>query len=162
MKNIEKVLSFGEKIILVFGILSGAVVLFINVILRNMGSSLTWAEEYARFAIIWITFAGCGAAVKEKAHMNISALYDVLGNGGKFALEIFFNSIGLAFSGFMFYYGIRLTEKTIQTMQVSPTMMLPMWIVYISVPIGGALMILRYVTIIVASIKNRKELKGSK
>ncbi len=158
MKNIEKVLSFGEKIIQVFGILSGVVVQFINVILRNLGSSLTWAEEYARFAIIWITFAGCGAAVKEKAHMNISALYDVLGSGGKFALEIFFNSIGLAFSGFMFYYGVRLTEKTIQTMQVSPTMMLPMWIVYISVPVGGALMILRYITIIVASIKNGKEL----
>lgn len=155
MNKIEKYMSGFEKIVLVFGILSGAVVLFINVVLRNLGMSLTWAEEYAKFAIIWMTFAGCGAAVREKAHMNISAVYDISGKTGKFILDIFVNLVGIVFSSFMLWYGIRLTVKTVQTMQVSPTMMLPMWIIYISVPIGAALMIPRYIVLLVNVIKNR-------
>ena len=155
MNKIEKYMSGFEKIVLVFGILSGAVVLFINVVLRNLGMSLTWAEEYAKFAIIWMTFAGCGAAVREKAHMNISAVYDICGRTGKFILDIFVNLVGMGFSAFMLWYGIRLTVKTVQTMQVSPTMMLPMWIIYISVPIGAALMIPRYIVLLVNVIKNR-------
>lgn len=144
MKSLEKILSGFEKFILIFGIMSGAVVLFINVILRNLGMSLTWAEEYARFAIIWITFAGCGAAVREKAHMSITALYDVSGERVKKVMLIFINICSLVFSLFMLYYGIRLTIKIFQTMQLSPTLQLPMWLIYISVPIGGALMALRY------------------
>lgn len=144
MKQLEKILSGFENFMLIFGILSGAVVLFINVILRNLGSSLVWAEEYAKFAIIWITFGGCGAAVREKAHMSISAFYDVLKPTGKKVLDIFINVVGLAFSVFMLYYGSMLVQKVLVTNQTSPTMQLPMWIIYISVPIGAALMLLRY------------------
>lgn len=153
MKKIEKAMNGFEKIILVFGILSGAVILFINVVMRNLGMSIVWAEEYAKFAIIWMTFAGCGAAVREKAHMNISAVYDTIGKKGKFVLDVFVNLVGISFSAFMLWYGIRLTVKTFQTTQVSPTMMLPMWIIYISVPIGAALMIPRYIVILVGVIK---------
>ena len=144
MKQLEKILSGFENVMLIFGILSGAVVLFINVILRNLGSSLVWAEEYAKFAIIWITFGGCGAAVREKAHMSITAFYDVLKPTGKKVLDIFINLVGLAFSVFMLYYGSMLVRKVLVTAQTSPTMQLPMWIIYISVPIGAALMLLRY------------------
>lgn len=160
MNKIEKVMNGFEKGVLVFGILSGAVVLFINVVLRNLGMSLVWAEEYAKFAIIWMTFAGCGAAVREKAHMNISALYDILGKTGKLILDVFINVVGFAFSCFMLCYGIRLTIKTIETMQVSPTMLLPMWIVYISVPIGAALMIPRYLVILVNVLKKNGAKEG--
>jgi len=144
VKHLEKVLSAFENAMLIIGILSGAVVLFINVILRNLGSSIVWAEEFAKFAIIWITFGGCGAAVREKAHMSITAFYDVLGPGGKKALDVFINIVGVAFSLFMLYYGIMLVQKVVVTAQTSPTMQLPMWIIYISVPIGAALMLLRY------------------
>lgn len=157
MKSLEKVLTGFEKGMLVLGILSGAVVLFINVVLRNFGMSLVWAEEYAKFAIIWITFGGCGAAVREKAHMNISALYDVVGQTAKKCMRVFVDLCGTAFSLFMLYYGIRLTVKTLQTAQVSPTMQLPMWIVYISVPIGAALMVLRYGAQVVLDIREKPE-----
>lgn len=161
MKKIEQALNGFEKFVLVFGILTGAIILFINVIMRNLGMSITWAEEYAKYAIMWMTFAGCGAAVREKAHMNISAVYDIIGKNGKFVLDVFVNLVGIVFSTFMLWYGIHLTIKTYETMQVSPTMMLPMWIVYISVPIGAALMIPRYIVILVDVIR-RKFVKEDK
>lgn len=139
---------------LIFGIISAAFVLFVNVVMRNaFDSSLVWAEEYAKFAIMWITFGGCGAAVRANAHMKISALYDVVGKGFKKGLDIFSCLVCLAFSGVMLVYGIQLTMTTIQTAQVSPTMMLPMWIIYVSVPIGAALMILRFALTLIAVLK---------
>lgn len=146
MKQLEKILSTFENVMLITGILSGAVILFINVVLRNLGASIVWAEEFAKFAIIWITFGGCGAAVREKAHMSITAFYDVLNPTGKKALDIFINAVGVLFSLFMLYYGAMLVQKVLVTNQTSPTMQLPMWIIYISVPIGAALMLLRYAT----------------
>ena len=158
MKKINKYLSVFEDSMLVVGILSAAVILFINVVLRNVfESSIVWAEEYAKFAIIWITFGGCGAAVRDNAHMKISALYDVVGKKFKLVLDIFVNIIGTAFAAFMVYYGVRLTMTVINTAQVSPTMQLPMWIIYISVPIGAVLMVLRFITNLIQLIKSNSE-----
>lgn len=155
MKTINKYLSIFEDSMLVFGILSAAVVLFINVVLRNVfESSLVWAEEYAKFAIMWITFGGCGAAVRAKAHMRITALYDVIGPRGKKLLDIFTSLIGVLFAAFMVYYGIQLNITVIETAQVSPTMLLPMWIIYCSVPIGAVLMVLRFGLELIESFKS--------
>lgn len=157
MKTLEKVLSGFEKWMLIFGILSGAVVLFINVLMRNFGRSIVWAEEYTKFAIIWVTFGGAGAAARERAHMNISALYDVIGKTGRHILDVFINLCGVAFSAFMVYYGVRLVQKVLATAQLSPTMQLPMWIVYLSVPIGAVLMLLRFGTNLVKAFRPEEE-----
>lgn len=162
MKRANKILCLCEDAMLVIGILSAAIVLFINVVLRNIASSsLIWAEEYAKFSIIWVTFGGCGAAVREKAHMNISALYDVVGKNAQKVLDIFIALAGFAFSVFMIIYGIQLTIKTITTAQVSPTMMLPMWIIYVSVPIGAALMALRFAAECIRICRWKSEKEGN-
>ena len=57
----------------------------------------------------------------------------------------------------MVYYGIRLVQKVLVTAQLSPTMQLPMWIVYISVPIGAALMLLRFGTNLVKAFRPSEE-----
>ncbi|MEG1492380.1 MAG: TRAP transporter small permease [Oscillospiraceae bacterium] len=154
MKKIDKCLCVCEDTMMVVGILSAAAILFINVVMRNVFSSgLVWAEEFAKFAIIWITFGGCGAAARANAHMKISALYDAMGAKVKKVMDVLINLCAMIFSSFMVYYGITLTIKVIETAQVSPTMQLPMWVIYISVPIGGALMLLRYVMATVALFK---------
>lgn len=157
MKKLEKVLSSFERWMLIVGILLGAVVLFVNVVLRNFGMGLEWAEELAKFAIMWITFGGCGAAVREKSHMNISALYDSVGPGMRKAMDVFINTVCFGFSTFLFVYGAKLVSKVFTTSQLSPTMQLPMWIIYISVPIGAALMMLRYGAQFFVIFSNKEE-----
>ena len=77
-KLIDKGLTWFENTLIVTGILSVTFVLFTSVVLRYIfKDGLVWAEEFARYAIIWIVMAGSGAAVRENKHMSITALIDV-------------------------------------------------------------------------------------
>lgn len=144
LKLCDRVLSAFENTVLVVGVLSASFVLFGNVVLRYFfNGGWSWAEEYARYAIIWVTFAGCGVAVRKNAHMRVTALYEVLNPKTKEAMEIMVNVVSLIFAAFLLYVGTRLTLKTLSTGQLSTAMPVPMWIIYISVPIGSALTILR-------------------
>lgn len=145
LKKLDHGLSLFEDTILVFGILSSAILLFINVVLRFcFNSSIVWAEEYAKFAIIWITFSGCGAAVRCDAHMKITALLDVLGKKASKALNTLVIFISMGFSLFLVVYGWQVTASMMATMQTSPSMEIPMYWVYASIPLGGVLMLIRY------------------
>ena len=145
LKKCDKLLCVLEDSVLVAGILSSSVLLFVNVVLKWLfQTSLIWAEEYAKFAIIWITFAGCGAAVRCDAHMRISALLDALGPRAQKVLNTFVALVCIAFSIFLIVYGGKVTGSMIRTGQTSPSMQLPMWVVYLSLPVGGALMVVRF------------------
>ncbi len=145
---------------MIVGILSAAIILFINVVLKNFfASGITWAEEYAKYAIMWITFGGCGAAARMNAHMSITALYDAVNDRMKSLLDYFIYTVGALFSAFMMVYGMRLVFSVMITNQVSPTMELPMEIIYASVPLGGALMFLRFITKIIEKAKQKKNVK---
>ena len=158
LKKVDQVLCLFEDTVLVIGILSGAILLFINVVLKQFGGSIVWAEEYTKFAIIWITFAGCGAAVRCNAHMKISALYDICPANIKRILDTLVNVIGIAFSVFLVIYGAQLTDTVRVTKQMTPSMGIPMWWIYMSVPIGGVLMIIRFVQVTINLYRPEKEM----
>lgn len=147
LKLLDKVLTYFENTLIVSGLLSVTFVLFINVVLRYIfKAGIVWAEEYARYAIIWIVMAGSGAAVRENMHMSITALIDVTkGKTFHFAINMFVLAVSLVFSVFLIYTGIRLTSSMITNNQLSPALEIPLWWIYISIPIGGALMTVRYI-----------------
>ena len=158
LKTVDKVLCFLEDAVLVAGILSSAIFLFVNVVLKWLfQTSLVWAEEYAKFAIIWITFAGCGAAVRCNAHMRITALLDALGPKPQKALNTCVALVCIAFSVFLVVYGSKVTINLIRTGQTSPSMGLPMWLVYLSLPVGGGLMVVRFLQSLWAMFHEGKE-----
>jgi C4-dicarboxylate transporter DctQ subunit len=146
-KVLDKILTYFENTLVVTGLLSVTFVLFINVVLRYIfKAGLVWAEEYARYAIIWIVMAGSGAAVRENMHMSITAIIDVTkGKTFHFIINMFVLVVAMAFSIFLVYAGIRLTSSMIANNQVSPALEIPLWWIYISIPIGGALMTIRYI-----------------
>jgi C4-dicarboxylate transporter, DctQ subunit len=147
LKIFNKILTYFENTLIVSGLLSVTFVLFINVVLRYIfKSGLVWAEEYARYAIIWIVMAGSGAAVRENMHMRITAIIDVTkGKTLHFILNMFVLVVSIAFSMFLMYAGLRLTMSMIANNQVSPAMEIPLWWIYVSIPIGGTLMTIRYI-----------------
>lgn len=155
LKKIDKAISYAENAMLVFGILSATFILFINVIMRYFfKSGLVWAEEYARFAIIWIVCGGCGAAVRNDAHMKITAIPDAIKNYRvKSLIYLFVNIICLAFSLLMLTAGIRLISSMIANSQVSPAMEIPLWWIYLSIPVGGGIMTFRFVLLLIKNVK---------
>jgi len=146
-KVLDKILTYFENTLVVTGLLSVTFVLFINVVLRYIfKAGLVWAEEYARYAIIWIVMAGSGAAVRENMHMSITALVDVTkGKTFHFIINMFVLVVSMIFSLFLVYAGIRLTSSMITNNQVSPALEIPLWWIYVSIPIGGVLMTIRFI-----------------
>ena len=56
------------------------VTLFVNVVMLRYGfnQSLAWSEELVREVIIYTTFIGCSAAVKNRSMIRIDALGSTL------------------------------------------------------------------------------------
>jgi C4-dicarboxylate transporter, DctQ subunit len=155
LKILNKGLGWFENSIIVVGLLSVTFVLFINVVLRIIfKEGLIWAEEYSRMAIIWIVLGGSSAAVREDVHMRITAITDFYKNEKfKYFINFIVILISIAFSVFLFYTGIRLVESMIQNNQVTPALEMPLWWIYISIPIGGFTMTIRYIQSLIRLIK---------
>ncbi len=155
LKILNKGLGWFENSVIVVGLLSVTFVLFTNVVLRIIfKEGLVWAEEFSRMAIIWIVLGGSSAAVREDVHMRITAITDFYKNEKfKYVINFIVILISIAFSVFLFYAGSRLVESMIQNNQVTPALEMPLWWIYISIPIGGLMMTIRYIQSLIRLIK---------
>ena len=74
LKWLDKVLSFFEEWTLFITVMIALISLFINVVLRyGFNYTLAWSEELVREVIIYTTFIGCSAAIKERKMIKIDA-----------------------------------------------------------------------------------------
>jgi len=110
-----------------------------NVALRYLTShSLPWADEVARYLMIWMTFIGAGLALRRGGHVAISNLQDVLPTRAQIALRAGIVLALLAFFVFMIVTGH--DYMTRMQFQKSPALRLPFIYVYAAMPIGFALL----------------------
>lgn len=131
--------------------------LFANVVLRVLGMSLDWVEEFARYGIIWLTFIGGSICIYKGAHIGIDSITALLSEKGKKNLELITIIIALIFTLIFTVKTFKLVSVVFSTGQVSSTLEIPMWIVYGAMPVGGTLMIIRYTQ---EFVKKFKALKG--
>jgi len=76
---LDKILSFFEDWTLFISVMVALLALFINVVLRyGFNYSLAWSEELVREVIIYTTFIGCSAAVKNRSMIKIDATVQLL------------------------------------------------------------------------------------
>jgi len=100
-----------------------------------MNSSLSWTEEIARFAFIWLTMLGASIALKNQSHAVISIVLDHMPKKIRKGLNIIIDLLILFFCVIMIIQGIRMAILTKD--QPSPAVHIPMAYIYISVSIGG-------------------------
>lgn len=146
-KKLDKILSNAENILISLGIITSALIIFTNVVLRYFfNSGLVWAEEFTRYSIIWITFIGGSVAVRNGAHLSVSAFVDSLKTKlHKYILTIFAYLVSISFTSFLFIWGGSLTLKIKETNQLTPAMEMPTYLIYLAIPIGGLLMTIRFI-----------------
>ncbi|WIV13020.1 TRAP transporter small permease [Proteiniborus sp. MB09-C3] len=153
MKSANKVLSKIEQYFIAILLLIVAVILFINVVLRFFGTSMLWAEELARYAIVWITFVGASVCVYKGAHIGVDVIMNILGEKPKKILSLILALFSLIFSVVFTYFSFKITMNVHNTNQISSTMGIPMSIVYAAMPVGGILMSIRYIQEFISLIK---------
>ena len=98
---------------------------------------IIWSDELSRNLMIWMALLGAGAVARNGDHFSVNALYNVFPDSVK---QFFFAIIQMAywaFSAFIIYYGVSNCIKIRGMNQISPGLQIPMWVLYLCVPLCG-------------------------
>ncbi|MFC4025186.1 TRAP transporter small permease [Oceanobacillus longus] len=121
-----------------------------------MNNSLAWPEELSRYIFIWFTFIGVSYAVHKNAHLRIDILFNYVPDRVRKLFETISDIFFLGFSVVVVLGGINVFSSLLATMQTSPGLGLPMAFVYLSLPVGFVLTIIRLVQNIVNRYRGKE------
>jgi TRAP-type C4-dicarboxylate transport system permease small subunit len=102
----------------------------------------SWTEELARFALIWIGLLGTAYAYRTRAHMAIDQLVNKLGERWGVRIELLaVLAVAVFAAAVMIYGGGALVMLTLELDQLSAALGVRMGIVYLAIPLSGALLV---------------------
>ena len=154
---IKKVSDSVDKVCLVIivAILGTMVaVTMTQIISRLAGDAYAWTEELNRYLLIWGTLIGAGCAYKEGSHISITFVQSLCSAKTERMLRLFVHVVCLVAFVAMAYFGL---EYAMKQVALAPVLRIPMKYVYMSIPIGFALMALHALD---AALQVRQEKGG--
>lgn len=120
-----------------------------QVIMRYIfDSPMTWSEEIARLALVWFVYTSASYAVRYQRHVKFNVLVKVIGKRVPLAeriIQIFVFVSWLAFLITVLWLSIQMVISQYHTGQVSAAARIPMYLVYLGLPLGLALMSFRVI-----------------
>lgn len=151
--NLEKYITS-----ILFMLFSGLMIL--NVIMRFIfQKSMPWASEAVLTIFLWFVWFGISYAFKQRAHIRVTAVVSLLPEKIQKTLE-FVVSIGiLIFFIIIFKTGIELLGHFSVKGKTSLLLNYPMWVFYLSSPIGIVLSIFRIIQNTYNDFKEAKDKK---
>lgn len=124
-------------IIAMFGLL--VLVVFSQVIARFVfNDPFRWSEEMARYLQVWIIILTSTICVRKGTHLAVDYATYALPFVYKKLLKLLILLLIMFYVIIVTIYGVKIVNTII--MQSSPAMQIPMYLVYLAVPIGGFLM----------------------
>lgn len=155
---LDKVLSRAEEICVALLLCAASLILFIDVAGRFLFStSFSWAAESVRYAIVWVVFIGSSIAARRGIHISIDALREFLPPPARRPLILLVLAISILFCALMLWFAIQLVATMQGYRQVSPAMQIPMWWVYLAIPVGVGLMLVRFAQTLWLELRYRLE-----
>ncbi|MGY6632400.1 MAG: TRAP transporter small permease [Alkalilacustris sp.] len=116
-----------------------AVVVFANVGMRYLANaSIPWADELARYLMIWMTFLAAGLVLRQGGHVAITSLRDALPGRVQIVLRAALVLLLMAFFAYMVWVGWDYMQRA--RFQRTPALRLSFSHVYAAMPIGFALL----------------------
>ncbi|SMD08167.1 TRAP transporter small permease [Sporomusa malonica] len=121
-----------------------SLVVFLQILSRFVFNiPLRWTEEFAVFLLAWVSFLGASVGVKRWAHIGVEAFVLLLPKKMQHVVKLLSLVLSAIFFAIMLYYGIEIVLKQVATGQVSAAMRIPMYLAYLSVPVGATFMLIR-------------------
>lgn len=132
------------------------VILFLSMVLLYAGSVVTreiggtiasdfaWIEEAVRMMNLFLVFLALGLALERGKHVGIHTLRDRLPAAVLRVVRGGIDVVGLCFSLYVAWLAIGLVQFVLKTGQSSPTLGVPMGVIYLAPVIGFGLLGLRY------------------
>lgn len=145
LKTINDTLTLLVRSMLGAVLLFASLLLFANVFMRYVFlEPIFWAEELARYLMVWLIFLGAGEVAGNEGHISVNILTRFLGPRGREFLSRMVSLLCLIFCCALAYYSWRHTMRVRSALQVTAALDFPMWWAYLAIPAGSALMSIRY------------------
>ena len=143
------------------------VVIFASVVLRFLSSvphvqdvairlSMTWAQELCIFLFVWMAKFGAAYGVRAGVHVGVDVLINRLAPRPRKIVVMIGLLGGVVFTAVVGTLGAILVWEIGQTDQTSEDMEVPMWIVYLCVPLGSYLMCFRFLQVVASFVRTGK------
>ncbi|MFQ3619306.1 MAG: TRAP transporter small permease [Spirochaetales bacterium] len=144
MKGLFQRFKAPEEIALVVLFPVMVVTIFVATMIRYLTTlSLVWAEELARYCMVWIGLLGASLGIQRNAHIGVEAFVSKLPDRFKPYLQVFRLGVVILFNFLIFIFSLQIIWSQIQTEQISPALRIPISFAYAAIPVGMLLMILR-------------------
>ncbi len=144
MVRASALLSWLEEAFVGAGLAFASGLLFVNVVLRYWFlAPISWAEELSLYLVVWMVFVGSSVAVRTRGHIAIDLLALTLSPANRRRLILAVGALVLIFLGVFGYFSGEHTLRVRASGQLTPVMLAPMWLTYLAMPVGSALMFLR-------------------
>ena len=165
MKKIIDAICKVEMVLAVILLAAMLVVIFVATFGRYTGLlALDWSEEFARYAMIWATFLGVGVGAAQGAHFNADVLSLFCPEKLHNVIRVICAILVIIFAVFCVVFGSDVLAWQRVAGQVTPSLHWPMWLMYLSIPLGMAIMAITYTyrtyEIVTGKISDTSEMDG--
>jgi len=109
-----------------------------------VGVNLLWAQELCIYLFVWMAKFGAAYGVRLGIHVGVDVLANKVSPPYQRLLNIVALLAGALFTAIVAWIGADFTWHIAKTSQTSPDLEIKMWIVYLAVPAGSALMCFRF------------------
>ncbi len=158
MRKFLNIITKIEENICAIGLLSTITLVFANVVLRYVfRSSSSWIEEAVRYITIWFTFIGAAICFKKGTHMGIDLILTLTKGPVKKGIEIFGILASIIFMVFLLKYGIDLVIFTANSGQITPGLMIPLYGIYVGIPLGAFLSLIELLYLLYTKIRGEEQ-----
>lgn len=107
----------------------------------------SWAQELTIYLFVWMAKFGAAYGVRTGIHVGVDVLIIRLGDRLQRGFLLFGLLAGAAFTGLIAALGADFVYELSDTSSTSEVLELPIWIVYLAIPLGSALMCLRFLQV---------------
>jgi C4-dicarboxylate transporter DctQ subunit len=109
--------------------------------------NLTWAQELCIYMFVWMAKFGAAYGVRTGIHVGVDVALNTLNLRSKHYVVLFGLFAGALFTFIVGSLGARFVYHMAMTEQTSADLEVPMWLVYLAVPLGSYLMCFRFLQV---------------
>lgn len=142
------------SLIITYALLTSLLVIVLLAVLYRyvLNNPLQWAEETARYMLIWMTLVGASVAIKERKHVNLNSVVSRLPRKAALIIEILlYLSIILIIGIIAKRSFVMVITRSVRTL--SPSLQISMVWAHSALPVGFVLMLVQSLYVLCEDIK---------
>jgi len=155
-----KLLDHLEEYLIAFLMATATIITFVAVLHRYFSGfdipvvqdaliklNTSWAQELTIYLFVWMAKFGAAYGVRSGIHVGVDVLVNRLNDKNKKLFVLISLGAGALFTGIVGTLGANFVYGMAQTDQTSADMEIPMWWVYLAIPLGSYLMSFRFLQV---------------